>query len=177
MMRGSMKDGGPLERARNAFGRHAWSEAQGLYDEALSQAALEPADMEAHADAAFWSGRPDECMAIRERAYALYKERGDRQSSARLALELSRDYGLKGVSAVAAAWFVRATKALDGEPRWPEHAKLEIAKVMMQGHDTPAARASADRALELASKFGDRDSLAMAVMLQGMALINDGKLK
>jgi class 3 adenylate cyclase len=172
-----MKDGGPLERARNAFERHAWNEAYGLYHEALTQAALEPSDMEAHADAAFWSGRPDECLGIRERAYALYMEHGDRQSAARLALEMARDNALKGVHTVAMGWFTRAERALEGEPRWPEHAKLEIARAMMQGSDTPAARALADRALELATQFHDRDSLAQAVMLQGMSLINDGKLK
>src|SRR5262249_49956520 len=114
---------------------------------------------------------------IRERAYAVYESQGDHQSRARLALELARDYGLKGASAVAAAWFVRATKALYGEPRWPEHAKLEITKAMFEGADTPAARAAADRAMDLATRFGDRDSLAQSVMLQGMSLINDGKLK
>ena len=177
MMRGSMTDGGALERAKAAFERHAWSDAYGLFTEAAAQGALTPSDMEAYADAAFWCGRPDECLSIRERAYAAYEALGDNRSRARMALELSRDSGLKGVRAVAAAWFVRATKALEGEPRWPEHAKLEIAKAMMQGSDTPAARSAADRALELATRFGDRDSLAQSVMLQGMSLINDGKLK
>src|SRR5262245_26628701 len=110
MMRGSMTEGSALERARSAFERHSWSDAYGLFTEAASQAALTPADMEAYADAAFWCGRPDECIAIRERAYAAYESLGDQQSRARLALEVSRDYGLKGVNALAAAWFARAAK-------------------------------------------------------------------
>ena len=172
-----MTTGTTLESARNAFERHVWTDAYRLFTEAASEAALTPADMESYADAAFWSGRPEDCLAIRERAYAAYDALRDDQSKARLALELARDYALKGAGALASAWFARATKALEGDPRWPEHAKLEIGKAMMEGSDTSAARAAADRALELATRFADKDSLAQAVMLQGMSLINDGRLK
>jgi len=166
-----------LERARGAFERHAWNDAYALYQEAATRSALAPAELESYAEAAFWSGRPDECHALRERAYAMYDAAADQQGAARMALALARDNGLKGNFNLAGQWFTRASRALDGEPRWREHAQLEIGKAMMEGSDTPAARVAADRAFELATRFKDRDSLAQALMLQGMSLINDGKLK
>src|ERR1051325_7359236 len=115
-----------IERARGAFERHAWNDAYALYQEAATRSALAPAELESYAEAAFWSGRPDECHALRERAYAMYDAAADQQGAARMALALARDNGLKGNFNLAGQWFTRASRAPDGEPRRAAHAKLAV---------------------------------------------------
>ena len=172
-----MKDEGALERARDAFDRHVWSEAYESFRSADGAKALGPEDLERYAEAAFWLGHPEDSIGLRERSYASYIEHGDQQGAARIALELVRHNFLRNSRMTAAAWFTRAQRALAGEPRWPEHARLELTRWMMQGGDPKQDAETAERALDLATRFKDRDSLAVAVMVRGMALIGEGKLK
>src|SRR4029078_5038819 len=75
---------------REAALRHAWGPAY----EAFAAAPLEelsPDDVELYADAAWWSGKIEEAIALRERAYAGFTAAGDRRRGARLALSLRWD--------------------------------------------------------------------------------------
>ena len=56
-----------LESAREAAGRHAWKSAYDAYA-GIERSELTPADLEHLADAAWWTGRLDEAVRIRERA-------------------------------------------------------------------------------------------------------------
>src|SRR5512145_555912 len=70
-----------------------------------------------------------------ERAYRLYRERGDRPSAARMAIWLTSDYfDFRGEPAIADGWFQRARRLLEGLDPTPEHAWLTF----MEGlHCTP----------------------------------------
>ena len=57
-----------IDRARAAVERKAWSEAFELLDD-LRAVGLAPEDLERLADAAWWTGRMEESIAARQKAY------------------------------------------------------------------------------------------------------------
>src|SRR5918996_232880 len=105
----------PLEAAREAAGRLAWRRSYDAYS-ALERGELGPDDLARFADAAWWSGRLDEAIGLRERAYAGYAAAGAELSAARIALTLSWDHSARGSFAVSHGWFAKAERHLEGEP-------------------------------------------------------------
>ena len=69
------------------------------------RAELTAGDLERFADSAWWTGRLDEAIALRERAYAAFGDAGDKRGAARLALLLTWDYLGRGAYAVSEGWF------------------------------------------------------------------------
>ena len=57
----------PLEAARNAAERQAWRVTYDAYTSAGGEE-LTPADLERFADSAWWTGRLDEAIVLRERS-------------------------------------------------------------------------------------------------------------
>jgi hypothetical protein len=88
------------------------------------------------AKAAWWTGRQNESISARERAYAALVERGDRAPAAFAALTLRREYSAKLAASVANGWLNRAETLL-GMSRNRRHGYLAIAH-----GDSPAARAN-----------------------------------
>ena len=54
---------------------HAWRSAYDAYG-AAAQDELTPEDLELYADAAWWTGKIEEAIALRERAYAGFTAAG-----------------------------------------------------------------------------------------------------
>src|SRR5829696_6769782 len=106
-----------VQTARSAAERYAWREA---YTSATTSE-LTPADLELFAEAAWWSGRPDEAISLRERSYGGFSSGGDQPSAARLALKLADDHVSRGLFAVAHGWFANAERLLEGQPESAEH--------------------------------------------------------
>ncbi len=92
-----------LDEARSAATRQAWRAAYAAYSEADSHA-LTAADHESYGEAAWWSGKLDDAIANRERAYAAYTAVDDALGAARMALTLAWDYEGRGSFAVAGGW-------------------------------------------------------------------------
>src|SRR6186713_1860398 len=76
---------GAVDVARNAAERHSWREAYDAYT-GSDDSGLTPDDQEQFADAAWWTGKIDEAIGLRERSYAGFSAAGDRLGAARLAL-------------------------------------------------------------------------------------------
>jgi len=96
-----------------------------------------------------------------------------------VALWLAKDHFNKGSSAVSAGWLNRAETLLADEPECVDHGYLARMHALMafeERADHEAALAHAQRAFELAGRFGDRDLLAMAIQDRGRVLIDMGKL-
>src|SRR4051794_4669600 len=104
---------------REAALRHAWGPAYDAYA-AAPLGELPPDDLELYADAAWWTGKVEEAIALRERAYAGFASTGDRGRAARLALTLSWDHTGRNAHAVAGGWFANAERMLADEPEAPE---------------------------------------------------------
>ena len=161
----------PLEAARSAADRQAWRATYDAYTSA-ERAELTPADLERFADSAWWTGRLDEAIALRERAYAAFGDAGDNQGAARLALMLTWDHMGRGAFAISEGWFAKAERLLEGLPESVEHAHRSFFRgftSLLMGADVESAAADFEHAYELGQRFGDRD-------LQAMALTGKGKL-
>ena len=68
---------------------------------------LHAEDLQRLADAGFWSGRLDEALTIRERAYKAYLDEEGRLAAAGMALRLSLDYLIKANLPLAGGWLAK----------------------------------------------------------------------
>ena len=96
-----------LEAARAAAQGGQWRAAYGAFQE-VADADLGPGDLETYGEAAWWNGKLDDAIALRERAYAGYSAAGDTLGSARMALILAWDYEGRGAFAVSSGWLANA---------------------------------------------------------------------
>jgi class 3 adenylate cyclase len=168
----------PLAAGRDAIARHAWSDAFELLRAADAEGrALEPGDLEALAEAAWWTARLDDCIAARERAFAAYSASGNSRAAARVAMALAKDYYAKGASSIGSAWMNRAERLLADEPESIEHGWLHRLRsvIALEGAgDYERALEEGRNAYELATRFGDRELAAVALHDEGRALVMSG---
>ena len=167
-----------LEAGREAARKHAWRDAYELLGKANEDGLLGAEDLEQLAEAAWWTSHLDEAIELRERAYAAYVEAGEPRRAALLAMMISGDHGKKGAVAVAGGWLSRAARLLENEPEGIEHGHLALARgtaAVMMGELQPAQENLA-RAQELATRFGDRNLEAMAMVFNGTILVMSGQV-
>jgi tetratricopeptide (TPR) repeat protein len=164
-----------LERARSALAGKEWQEAYGILAELDRTENLGADDLDGLADAAWWTGRMDESIEARTRAYAARLERGEQRAAAVSALHLARNHELKR-SGLQGAWLSRAERLLAEEGDCPERGFLERtrSRLALASGDFDSAIAHAERTLELGSRFQDRDLMALGLHDKGSALVRQG---
>jgi class 3 adenylate cyclase len=168
-----------LHAAREAASRQTWREAYGAYSSAEREQ-LTADDLERFAEAAWWTGKLDEAISLRERAYAGFVEAGEKLKAARVALVLSEDQSSRAAFAVSHGWFANAERLLGAEPESAEHALLALTRAvnkMFAEGDFPEAIAEFDRAFELAQRFGEHDTQSLALAGKGRALVKSGEIE
>jgi class 3 adenylate cyclase len=167
-----------LQKARDAIARHAWREAFDLLTAADASGGLPPEDLEGLAEAAWWTGRMDECIQARERAYAGYVEGGNVRRAAFIAIKLCFDHFAKLEPSVAAGWSARAIRLLQSEPECPEHGYLSwiYTNVAVGTGDLDGALEHARRTLEIGTRHGDRDLQAIGLFDEGNILVAKGEV-
>ena len=166
-----------LETARSAVGRHAWREAYEAYS-SLDRQELPAEDLERFAEAAWWRGKLDEAINLRERSYARFSADGDRLAAARLALTLTWDQSGRGAFAVSHGWFSTAERLLEGEAESTVHARLALTRAintMFEGNPTEAIP-DFDHAYEIAQRLGDKDTEILALVGRGRSLVKSGEI-
>jgi class 3 adenylate cyclase len=167
-----------LPSAREAMGRHAWEEARDLFLDAEKVERLSASDLELLSEASLWTGHPDERLEALERAYAAYLEEGMRAKAAWVALQIG-DLAMQRLALpIAAGWMSRAEQLLEGEPESVEHGYLAVFKAfasIVRG-DLDEGLQHAERAMEVARSFGDRNVEALALNLRGRALVRKGEV-
>jgi class 3 adenylate cyclase len=168
-----------LQTARDAASRHAWREAYDAYSIA-DRSGFTADDLERFGEAAWWCGRLDEAIGLREQAYAGFVSAGDKRRAAHVALTLSWDQSGRGAFAVSHGWFANAERLLAGEPESATHARLALTRAInamyAQGNMADAIVAF-DGAFELAQRVGDRDTYVMALGGKGRALVKSGEIE
>lgn len=156
-----------------------WKRAQARFEEALT--AEETAEA---LEGLGWAGYclDDERLTFdaRERAYRLYRERGDRSSAARVATWLAAAcLEFRGEAAVANGWLQRAHSLLDDLEPGPDHGWLAIHEAditLAMSEDTATVRRLAVRAVELGRRFGVPELEMVGLGLEGRALVSEGDL-
>jgi ATP/maltotriose-dependent transcriptional regulator MalT len=167
----------PLDAGRQALSLGRWEEARRCFEVALAERESAEA-VEAMAMAAWWLDDARMTIESRERAYRLYREDGDVNAAARMAIWLAWDYmAFRGEPAVANGWLQRAHRMLDDAEPGREHGWLAIREAefaFLLENDVAGARQLARRAREIGSSVGDADLELSALALEGMSLASEG---
>src|SRR5919106_3667270 len=149
-----------IDGGRAAVATRDWAGALALLREADDTGALEPGDVERLAEAAFWMGHLEECIAARERAYAGLVEEGDVRGAAMVALHLAFHHAGREALAVAAGWLESAATLLADLPECAEQGWLAWIQGIVAGElfgDREEALRCGERAIEIGLASGDRD--------------------
>lgn len=138
---------------------------------------LEPEALELLAWAARWSGRYSEWTRATQRAEQLYVEMGKRREAGRMAVYLAHHYFEAGNEAVSQGYAARAFRLLEQEPECAEHgleAWFSSWRSLTRG-DISSGSKSAERAVAIGRKLGDRSIEGLGTLWLGRALIADGR--
>ena len=164
------------ELARDAVERRSWAEAYSIF-EGLDPD-LTPEEWESFADAAWWTGRQDESIAARQKAYTGYADDGDDRRAGWMASRLCIEHFLRDEPAAGAGWLARSKRHAAELPDCVELGFMAMVEaiVLRFSGDPASGEPLAERATEIAQRFGDRDLLAMAIHTHGLILIAEGRV-
>jgi tetratricopeptide (TPR) repeat protein len=140
---------------------------------------LAAVELEALAEAAWWLCKTDESIAARQRAYAAFRDAKDDRGAARAAARLFHDHFYRGEGAVAVGWLRRGFRHLEGAPDCVEGGWLQMAEAELHLHQGPLEQAEdgAAHAIQVAREHGDADLAAVAMQIQGRALVAQGRIE
>jgi DNA-binding CsgD family transcriptional regulator len=141
-------------------------------------ARLAAVELEALAEAAWWLCKTDESIAARQRAYAAFRDTNDDRGAARAAARLFHDHFYRGEGAVAVGWLRRGFRHVEADPDCVESGWLRMAEAELHLHRGPLeqAVAGAAKAIRTARDHRDADLAAVAMQIQGRALIAQGSI-
>jgi ATP/maltotriose-dependent transcriptional regulator MalT len=167
-----------LERARQAHRHRRWGDATDAFTEIDRTRPLDVDDLERLAEALDLVGRGDDAIAVLRRVYVARIEAGDVGAALRDAFWLYRALAFNAEFVQAGAWVARAARLMEGRPDCAQQGYLLLpeAERELRDGDHRAAFATARRAASQAARCGERDVVAIAVHLQGRALIGEGRL-
>jgi ATP/maltotriose-dependent transcriptional regulator MalT len=167
-----------LAPVRDALAHQDWQAAL----DAAGMAAVEDPEQEARradmeAEAAWWLGRMDECIASRERAHQLFEDLGQHRRAGQCAVWLYEHHATTLRPAIANAWLRRARRVLEGDPECVETGALLLreAESAHGGGDLDRAGALADEVIDLARRLRSPDLEAEALQARGRILIDQGE--
>jgi LuxR family transcriptional regulator, maltose regulon positive regulatory protein len=150
-----------------------WAAARAAFAEALAREPT-PEALEGLSWAAWWLDDAEGVFDARERAYGLYRRRGERASAARMATWLAADQlDFRGAVAVAGGWLRRAERLLDSVEPGPEHGWLAFHEgyiAHLAGETAKAAELGA-QAAEAGRRFDVADLEMLGLALEGAALV------
>jgi tetratricopeptide (TPR) repeat protein len=168
-----------LDRARRALDERRWVDAIDLLADVEAEGRIEPADLDAFGEAAWWMGRLGLTIELRERAFAAHMAANDHARAAGTALALANDYSHRLESPVASGWVRRAERLLTDLPESREHGYLQrpyIGVALARG-DFDEALTRAERLLAIGERLGDPDLEALGLQDKGRALIGAGRVE
>jgi ATP/maltotriose-dependent transcriptional regulator MalT len=169
-----------LQRGRESYARREWHDAYESLSRADQAGPLAVEDLELLATAAAMVGRMDDYFGILERLHHAQLDAGDALGAARAAGWLGMNLGMRGEIARAGGWFGRAQRLVEGVGRDCVEQGYLLMPVAFQQLAAGAYDAASDAAAGAAAfgeRFGDRDLFAIAVELQGLVRIKQGRVE
>ena len=170
-----------LEEARAALARHDW---RGAYDAddpdsgSDRDALIDAAWLDVRADAAWWLGRMDDCIASREAAFAIYDEKGEGPRAAQCAVWLYEHYVFRAQPSIAGAWLRRARQRV-GDTECAELCSVMLREVeVLHGRgELDEAATEAQHVLDVGRRLRIPDVEAEAQQALGRVLIDQGRTR
>lgn len=129
--------------------------------------------------AAWWLDDVQTLFEARERAFRLYRQRGEAASAARMATWVAADQlDFRGALALASGWLDRARRLLEPLPPGPDHGWLDFHQGFVESikGDAEAAERHSRRAAELGRAFGVPDLEMLGLALQGAVLVSRARV-
>lgn len=168
-----------LGDGQDALRRGAWEDGRALFSAALEHAETAEA-YDGLATCCRFIGALDESLAARERAYRLFRERGDAAGATIAAAWLGRDSAIpRGELSVARGWFAVARRHLARTDSALARGTLSY----YEGQFTLLGEVDAPRAGELGAEAraagrecGDLDLEMQGLSLEGLAYVAEGRV-
>jgi DNA-binding CsgD family transcriptional regulator len=162
-----------LLQGTRALEQGSWGAARAAFEAAL--ACEESAEAWEGLGLAVWfAGRPDEGIALRERAFAAYVKDKRCDQAARIAVWVSHQHLLAGRPSAARGWLARADRALDDAGPCVGHGWVAVERARHATSVDDQIR-HATRAVEVARAQNAEDLEVFAISLLGRAEINAGR--
>lgn len=169
----------PLRAGQEALARGEWEKARAAFHEALKLKETAEA-FEGLSWACWWLNEANVMFDARERAYHLYRKKGDRGAAARMAIWIASDYvEFRAQMAIANGWRKRARRLLEGLDPIPEHGWLILHEGVVAieiNHDTDTARRLGVEVAEWGRRLNVVDLEALGLTMQGLALVGEGRV-
>lgn len=159
---------------RDAWQRGDWAAVRETLARRDAEHGLSADELWRYGLAAYLTGHDATFEAALERAHHLHRDAGALPAASRCAFWLGFHLADRGEHARASGWLGRAGRLLETSGGdHVEHGYLELAAAMRRfaSGDAGGAYDAAERALRIAQRFDDADLLALAVHVQGRALI------
>lgn len=164
---------------RTAYESDDWEAAYQALAAAATMVDLDGDDLRRLGEAAFWTGRGDESLSVREMAYGAYMAEGKDEQAALIAVEVALSYKYLLANAVSKAWIARAQKLVEeSSGTEAEGYLLRFISVGLfeSGTDPQQALELAVRVAEIGRSLGDRSIEALGLQDQGRFLVAMGQI-
>ena len=169
-----------LARGRELCRQGHWSAACDLLAAVDRSRSLGADDLEALATSAYLAGRDDDYLKALARAHQAHLDAGSGARAIRCAFWLGLRLLFRGETGSASGWLARAHRLLERERSdcvEQGYLLLPLAQQQLEAGDVGAATAAAADAARIGERFRDRDLMACATHLQGLALIREGSVE
>ena len=161
-----------LGKAWAAFAHSDWQSAQDLFQRALDEEPSAEA-LDGLGQTVWWLGEEEEAIELRAKAFAEYRQQGDTDAAAGVAIYLAAEYRIAGNSSLSNGWLGRGTRLLEGCGYCPARVWLHIERSKRAATPDTAAE-EAQSAVELARSIGDAGLEGAALSHLGRARISMG---
>jgi ATP/maltotriose-dependent transcriptional regulator MalT len=163
-----------LARGHEALASGNWEDARDAFQEALGLTDS-PEALDGLGRALWWLREERGAVVHRERAYAGFRRDGELARAARIALWLSREYGLAfDNDAASRGWLARAERLLRDVAPGAEQGWLDLTRSEAV-RDAATAASLASDALDMALSTGDTDLELRALAQLGLAEVTMGE--
>ncbi|WP_139146463.1 LuxR C-terminal-related transcriptional regulator [Arthrobacter sp. SW1] len=167
-----------LERARRLYAAREWTAAADAFG-SIDPARLTAVDLAASADAAWWSGRIDDCIRLNGEACRAFASASRPVDAVAVAFRVGVFHLARGEQSLGAGWLGHAERLLEGCPEGRVHGLLDsltgLDANLMAGRPA-AALETARKIIDLGRRLDDPVLLAVGINGEGRALAMSGEV-